>query len=100
MAKEWYLSLVVAPTKDNTPDKSSTLAMKTLYFLKRDNPDLNCGFILGQDEMVRESFENAGLPQHVYVKNGKTYYIANDELSVSHFERFVSNYTHYAVTAY
>ena len=42
--------------------KHSTGMMRTLYFLKRDNPDLNCGIVNFHDEVVREVFEIAGLP--------------------------------------
>ena len=40
----------------------STILMQSLYFLKRDLPKLNCGLINGHDEVLREMFENAGLP--------------------------------------
>jgi len=32
--------------------------MQTLYFLKLEIPELNCGFILRDDEELREVFEN------------------------------------------
>lgn len=55
--------------------KHSTGMMRTLYFLKRDNPDLNCGIINFHDEVLREVFENAGLPQTIYIVDGRPYYL-------------------------
>lgn len=52
--------------------------MKSLLFLKREYPELNVGFVRIDQESVREAFDYFGIPQSVYIRNGKPYYLPWD----------------------
>lgn len=61
---------------------------------------MNCGFINGEDEIIREAFENEGLPQTVFVKKHRTYYMSNDHLRSDAVLIFLENYNETSVLAY
>lgn len=71
--------------------------MQTLYFLKKERPEVNCAFILKDDETLREVFENQGLPQSVYVVQGNTYYMDNIYLGINHVLEFIDSYSEMSV---
>lgn len=67
--KPWWVVIIVPGTK--TKFWHSTYVMKTLYFLNRDYPEeANYGFIDTNDEYLREVFDNSGIPQSMYIKDG------------------------------
>ena len=72
--KPWFIAFVL-PGLD-TGSNVSTHCMKTLYFLQKyHSEEVNVGyFTTKDDETLREVFENAGLPQSIYIKDGKPYY--------------------------
>ncbi len=71
--------------------------MKTLYFLKRDWPHINCGFIDKSDEIIREVFDNNGVPQPFYIKDGKVYYQWSQFLYVNNAMEFITRHEELAV---
>jgi hypothetical protein len=36
--------------------------MKGLYFMKRDYPKLNVGYVIAREELIREAFDYHGFP--------------------------------------
>lgn len=71
--------------------------MKTLYYLKRDWPHINCGFIDKSDEIIREVFDNNGVPQPFYIKDGKVYYQWSQFLYVNNAMEFITRHEELAV---
>lgn len=89
--KPWLISIVVAG--QDTPWWHSTYIMKTLYFLQRDYSDrANYGYIDSKDEFLREAFENDGLPQTVYIKGGKVYYLNWQMLGINRMLEFMERH--------
>lgn len=93
----WLVSILyegrVMRNKDHPPDNQmSTLVMRSLLFLKREQPQLKCGIIYGNHETLREAFENGGLPQSIYITNGKPYYMSIDAKLVHHLIEFMERY--------
>jgi hypothetical protein len=92
----WFVS-IVSPPHPRFENKYSTIMMQTLYFLKKEMPELNCAFILKDDEVLREVFENQGLPQSLYIVGGITYYMDNVYLGINHVLEFLQRYEELAV---
>ena len=92
----WFIS-IVSPITKRQDNHYSTTMMQTLFFLKRERPDINCGFILRDDEELREVFENQGLPQALYITEGNTYYMDNTQLGIEQVLEFLQRYKQLAV---
>ena len=87
--KPWLISIVY-PGKlhEIASDKwwHSTYVMKTLYFMQRDMSDLaNYAWLDTHEEFLREAFENDGLPQTVFIKDGKPYYVPWHAIGINKF---------------
>ena len=75
--------------------------MKTLYYMARDYSDLaNYGIIYSTDEYLREAFENVGLPQSIYIKDGKPYYIDYISVGLNRYLEFFERYDELAQHAF
>jgi len=60
--QDWFISILM-PGNALSPDNDySTFLMKSLYFLKRDYPKLNVGFVIAREELIREAFDYHGFP--------------------------------------
>jgi hypothetical protein len=92
----WIVSIYLPgdPTKEE-PDRQnfySSEIMKSLYFLKRDLPSLNCALLNWHDEEMREVFESAGLPQTLLIVNRKVYYMQWEAITVQYLHEFLIRY--------
>ena len=67
--KAWYICLVSEGLR--TSYWQSTHAMKSLFFLQRHHTDKAVfAFVESTNELLRETFENDGVPQCLYVVDG------------------------------
>jgi hypothetical protein len=61
--KPWFISIIFHQAGLPGELWHSEHLLKSLYFLHRDYKDeINVGFIDSNDELVREAFENRGIP--------------------------------------
>ena len=74
--------------------------MKTLYFLQRDYSDwANYAWMDTHEEFLREAFENDGLPQTIFIKDGKPYYVPWSAIGYNKMLEFMVRYEEIAVDA-
>jgi hypothetical protein len=66
--------------------------MKGLYFLKRDHPKLNVGYVIAREELIREAFDYHGFPQQFFITNGLPYAMPWDAWQINKFEEFMIRY--------
>jgi hypothetical protein len=98
--RDFFLTLVweqVDFSGSQVKNIASTNVLKSLYFLKRERPELACGVILGQVEALREVFESSGLPQSILHKDGRLYYLHQDAKLITHFLEFMDRYEELAL---
>lgn len=89
--KPWFIC-IVTPNKSNTIWHSSYL-MKSMYFLQRDFPEKAVyAFADAANEMIREAFDYEFIPQCVFVKDGKPYYVGWDVLGTNLIQEFMVRY--------
>ena len=50
---------------------------------------IHVGIIDSDDEFVREAFENRGIPQSIFIKNGKPYYMNWAQLGINRIMEFI-----------
>ena len=59
----------------------------------------NYAYINTHDELLRETFENDGIPQTVFIKNGKTYYMPWAAIGYNRMLEFMIRYDYLKVDA-
>jgi hypothetical protein len=90
--KPWFVSIVYRSALTNAADYSQTL-LKSLYFLARDfKNEVNVGIIYTDDELVREAFEYRGIPQTIFIKDGRPYYIHWNQIGIHRLLEFRIRY--------
>ena len=80
--KPWFVCMInFKPTQRGS---HATYLMKSLYFLQRDFQDKAIyAYVDPSDELIREVFDYEVIPQCVYIKDGKPYYVAMDVIGVN-----------------
>jgi hypothetical protein len=61
---------------------------------------INVGVINSDDELVREAFDFRGIPQSIYVKDGRTYYMNWAQIGINRILEFIERYEAIAEDAY
>lgn len=100
--KPWLITIVYPG--EQRGDKSmwwhSSHVMKSLQFLQTDFDDFaNYGFINTHEEHLREAFENDGLPQTIFIKDGKPYYMPWVEMGYNRMLEFMIRYEELSIPA-
>ena len=89
--KPWMVIIVLPGI--NSAYWHSTYALKTLYFLARDYPEkANYGYISTHNENLRECFDNNGIPQSIFIKDGRPYYQLFDAFGSNRYQEFMVRY--------
>ena len=97
-SKPWVISIINRPVNGKVSEYS-TFMMKTLYFLQQNfKEDFNVAWLDTHDEYLREAFDNDGLPQTVYIRDGKPYYLPWDTMSTVAVLKFILKYEARAVS--
>ena len=96
--KPWYICIAAHGVR--TAYWQSTYVMKSLFFLQRDYADeANYAYIETTNELLRETFENNGIPQCIFVKDAKPYYAPWHRLNVGEIREFMANHSELKVDA-
>jgi hypothetical protein len=89
--KPWFISIVYKRPRVDA-DHSNYL-IKSLYFLVRDySHEVNVGILYTDDELTREAFEFRGIPQTIFIKGGKPYYIGWAQIGINRLLEFMHRY--------
>ena len=91
--KPWFISIVFPNDTLKKDLINSSFVLKSLYFLQREMGDkINIGIIDSEDEFLREAFENRGIPQSFYIKDGKPYYMHWSQVGINRILEFIIRY--------
>jgi len=86
--KPWFISIVYG--SPHAEGDHTVYLLKSLYFLQRDwGQEINIGIISSTDELVREAFEFRGIPQSIFIKDGKTYYMNWSQIGINRILEFI-----------
>jgi len=97
--KPWLICIVAQGVQ--TAYWQSTYLAKSLFFMQKILADqANYAMIETTNELLRETFENNGVPQCIYVKDGKPYYAAWHRISVKDLHDFMLEPETYKMDAF